>query len=95
MPSVPSRFNGLGVGFAPYLIKPPEDVVRWTVGEPGFDTPRPVVDAAIASLERGETHYTRGPGSIELCTKISEQLNNDHRSLEINNKLKLHELKFL
>ena len=27
--------------------------------------------------------------------KISEQLNNDHRSLEINNKLKLHELKFL
>ncbi|MEC9118195.1 MAG: aminotransferase class I/II-fold pyridoxal phosphate-dependent enzyme, partial [Candidatus Thermoplasmatota archaeon] len=75
MPSVPSRFNGLGVGFAPYLIKPPEDVVRWTVGEPGFDTPRPVVDAAIASLERGETHYTRGPGSIELCTKISEQLN--------------------
>ena len=75
MPSVPSRFNGLGVGFAPYLIRPPEDVVRWTVGEPGFDTPRPVVDAAIASLERGETYYTRGPGSIELCTKISEQLN--------------------
>jgi len=68
-------FTGLGVGFSPYLIKPPEDVVRWTVGEPGFDTPRPVVDAAIASLERGETHYTRGPGSIELCTKISEQLN--------------------
>ena len=51
MPSVPSRFTGLGVGFSPYLIKPPEDVVRWTVGEPGFDTPRPVVDAAIASSD--------------------------------------------
>jgi len=75
MPSVPSRFNGLGVGFAPYLIKPSEDVVRWTVGEPGFDTPRPVVDAAIAALERGETHYTRGAGSTDLCSKISEQLN--------------------
>jgi aspartate/methionine/tyrosine aminotransferase len=75
MPSVPSRFNGLGIGFAPYLISPPEDVVRWTVGEPGFDTPRPVVDAAIAALNRGETHYTRGPGSMELCTKVSHQIN--------------------
>ncbi len=75
MPSVPLRFNGLGVGFAPYLIKPPEDVVRWTVGEPGFDTPRPIVDEAIAALERGETHYTRGPGSMELCSKVSAQLN--------------------
>lgn len=75
MPSVPNRFNGLGVGFAPYLVPPPEDVVRWTVGEPGFDTPRPVVDAAIDALNRGETHYTRGPGSIELCTKVSEQIN--------------------
>ena len=75
MPSVPNRFNGLGVGFAPYLVPPPEDVVRWTVGEPGFDTPRPVVDAAIDALNRGETHYSRGPGSIELCTKVSEQMN--------------------
>ena len=75
MPSVPPRFNGLGIGFAPYLISPPEDVVRWTVGEPGFDTPRPVVDAAIAALNRGETHYTRGPGSMELCTKVSHQIN--------------------
>ena len=75
MPSVPNRFNGLGVGFAPYLVPPPEDVVRWTVGEPGFDTPRPVVDAAIDALNRGETHYSRGPGSIELCTKVSEQIN--------------------
>ncbi len=75
MPSVPPRFNDLGVGFAPYLIPPPDDVVRWTVGEPGFDTPRPVVEAAIAALNRGETHYTRGPGSMELCTKISIQIN--------------------
>ena len=75
MPSVPSRFNGLGLGFAAYMIRPPEDVVRWTVGEPGFDTPRPVVDAAIAALNRGETHYTRGPGSMELCTKVSDQIN--------------------
>ncbi len=75
MPSVPTRFNGLGTGFAAYLVRPPDDVVRWTVGEPGFDTPRPVVDAAIEALNRGETHYTRGPGSIELCTKVSHQLN--------------------
>ena len=40
MPDVSSRFDGLGVGFAPYLQPPGPDVVRLTVGEPGFETPR-------------------------------------------------------
>ena len=39
MPNVSSRFEGLGVGFAPYLQPPGPEVVRWTVGEPGFSTP--------------------------------------------------------
>ena len=75
MPEVPERFSNLAIGFTPYLVKPSEDVIRWTVGEPGFDTPQPVVDAAIEALQAGQTKYTRGPGSMELCTQISEQLN--------------------
>ena len=52
------RFSNLAIGFTPYLVKPAEDVIRWTVGEPGFDTPQPVVDAAIEALEAGQTKYT-------------------------------------
>ena len=39
MPDISKRFEGLGVGFAPYLQPPGPEIVRWTVGEPGFATP--------------------------------------------------------
>ena len=78
MPHVSSRFEGLGVGFAPYLQPPGPEVVRWTVGEPGFETPSPIVDAAIKGLEEGKTKYTRGPGSLELCNAVSEYLRIHH-----------------
>ena len=78
MPRVSSRFEGLGVGFAPYLQPPGPDVVRWTVGEPGFDTPTPIIDTAIIGLENGKTKYTRGPGSMELCKAVSSYLMKQH-----------------
>lgn len=78
MPRVSSRFEGLGVGFAPYLQPPGPGVVRWTVGEPGFDTPSPIIEAAINGLREGKTKYTRGPGSLELCEAVSEYLRNHH-----------------
>ncbi|MEC9457736.1 MAG: pyridoxal phosphate-dependent aminotransferase [Candidatus Thermoplasmatota archaeon] len=79
MPRVSSRYDGLGVGFAPYLQPPGPEVVRWTVGEPGFDTPKEIIDAAIGGLEDGNTKYTRGPGSIELCEAVAEYLEQHHR----------------
>ena len=33
-----------------------EDVVSFALGEPDFTAPKHVVDAVIASLQRGETH---------------------------------------
>jgi aspartate/methionine/tyrosine aminotransferase len=78
---VSSRFEGLGVGFAPYLQPPGPGVVRWTVGEPGFDTPSPIIDAAISELEEGETKYTRGAGSMALCEAVSGYLR-DHHGIE-------------
>jgi len=74
MPRVPHRFADLGVGFAPYLAPPSPDVVRLTVGEPGFDTPASIVEAAVAALRAGETKYTRGAGSESLCEAIAVQL---------------------
>ncbi|MDC0149660.1 aminotransferase class I/II-fold pyridoxal phosphate-dependent enzyme [Candidatus Poseidoniales archaeon] len=78
MPKVSSRYDGLGVGFAPYLQPPGPEVVRWTVGEPGFDTPREVIDAAISELEAGNTKYTRGPGAMDLCQAVADYMARHH-----------------
>ena len=78
MPRVSSRYDGLGVGFAPYLQPPGPEVIRWTVGEPGFDTPREVIETAIRGLKDGRTKYTRGPGSMELCEAVAAYLGEHH-----------------
>ena len=78
VPRVSSRFEGLGVGFASYLQPPESGVVRWTVGEPGFDTPSPIIDAAISGLEDGKTKYSRGAGSMDLCKAVSGYLREHH-----------------
>ena len=78
VPRVSSRYDGLGVGFAPYLQPPDAEVVRWTVGEPGFDTPNEIIDAAIGGLAEGDTKYTRGPGAIELCEAVADYLGHHH-----------------
>ena len=46
-------------------------VIHMEIGEPDFATPRPVVDAAIAALKAGKTHYTPATGLPELRTAIS------------------------
>ena len=72
MPDISQRFEGLGVGFAPYLQPPGPEIVRWTVGEPGFATPEEILATAIAELESGNTKYTRGAGSLKLCNAVSD-----------------------
>lgn len=42
-----------------------------TLGEPDFDTPAPVIDAAEAALEAGETHYIANNGREDLREAIS------------------------
>ena len=78
MPDISARFEGLGVGFAPYLQPPGPEIVRWTVGEPGFATPKEILDAAIGELEAGNTKYTRGAGSMELCQGVADYLAKHH-----------------
>ena len=74
MPNLNSAFTQIGRGFAAFLAPPSPDVIRFTVGQPDFDTPLPVVNAAIESLKRGETTYTRSQGSETLCHAVSEHL---------------------
>ncbi|QCJ45729.1 pyridoxal phosphate-dependent aminotransferase [Haloprofundus sp. MHR1] len=47
------------------------DLVRLEVGEPDFDTPEHVVDAAAEAARAGETHYTSNAGLPEVREAIS------------------------
>ncbi len=74
MPDIPDYLKRLKGGFKAFLSPPPEGVVRLTVGEPGFDTPKNIADAATTALMAGDTHYTRGEGREELCTAWASHL---------------------
>jgi len=47
-------------------------VIHLEVGEPDFDTPQCIKDAACRALDNGHTHYTHSLGMIELREAISE-----------------------
>jgi aspartate aminotransferase len=50
------------------------DLVRLEVGEPDFDTPEHVVDAALAAAHDGDTHYTPNAGTVACRDAISGML---------------------
>lgn len=49
------------------------DIVLLSVGDPDFDTPRPIVLAAIDSLLAGDTHYSAVRGSLGLRDSIARR----------------------
>ena len=74
MPQMNRSLEHVGIGFAAFLAPPGPEVIRFTVGQPDFDTPKPVVDEVKAALDRGETAYTRTQGSVELCDAVAHHL---------------------
>ncbi|MER3544250.1 MAG: aspartate aminotransferase [Chloroflexota bacterium] len=48
------------------------DIIHLEIGEPDFDTPRHIVDAAIQALRDGYTHYTPSAGLPALREAIAE-----------------------
>ncbi|MBE0523491.1 MAG: pyridoxal phosphate-dependent aminotransferase [Methanosarcinales archaeon] len=54
------------------------DVISFSLGEPDFDTPKHISDAAVESLRRGDTHYSPAPGIPELRSAIAEKLQNEN-----------------
>jgi aspartate aminotransferase len=50
------------------------DIVSLTIGEPDFDTPLNIRDAAKAAMDKGFTHYSPVAGIPELREAISEKL---------------------
>ena len=54
------------------------DVIGLGAGEPDFDTPENVKEAAIAAMRRGDTKYTAVDGTPELKAAISEKFRRDN-----------------
>lgn len=54
------------------------DVVSFGVGEPDFNTPKHIIDAAIKAMEEGKTKYTATPGIPELRKAICEKFKKDN-----------------
>jgi aspartate aminotransferase len=56
-----------------------KDVVALGAGEPDFDTPDPIKEAAIAAIRQGYTKYTPAEGSIELREAIAGWLEESYQ----------------
>ncbi len=55
------------------------DIIHLEVGEPDFDTPEVIVEAARKALSRGETHYTTALGIPELREAIADHYNHHYQ----------------
>jgi aminotransferase len=53
------------------IVAKMKDVISLGIGEPDFDTPWHIREAAIYGLEKGHTHYTSNLGLIELRRAIN------------------------
>jgi aspartate aminotransferase len=60
------------------LKKQGVDVVGFGAGEPDFDTPDYIKEAAIKALKEGKTKYTPAAGIIELRAAIARKLEKDN-----------------
>ena len=49
------------------------EIFLLSVGDPDFDTPPAIVEAAVASLHRGETHYSDVRGNLALRQAIARR----------------------
>ncbi|WP_163834782.1 pyridoxal phosphate-dependent aminotransferase [Spartinivicinus ruber] len=56
-----------------------KDIIGLGAGEPDFDTPNHIKDAAIAAINAGQTKYTAVDGTAELKQAIIDKLANDNQ----------------
>ena len=53
-------------------------IVNLVVGEPDFDTPAPIRQAATRAMDAGATRYTTLAGTLELRTAIADKLRREN-----------------
>ena len=61
------------------LEKQGKEVIHLEIGEPDFDTPQNIKDAAAKAMSAGHTHYTPSAGMPELRQAIAEYVSETRR----------------
>ena len=70
------------------LARGMKDVIRLNIGEPDFETPKHIIEAAKHAMDEGFTHYAPDRGDQELRTLIAEELKKDlHVSYDPENEV--------
>lgn len=64
-------------------IRKGQDIISFCIGQPDFDTPENIKQAAYNALKEGKTGYTSSDGIFELRKAISEYMN-ETRDLSVN-----------
>jgi aspartate/methionine/tyrosine aminotransferase len=64
---------------AAFLERQGENIIHLEVGEPDFDTPECIKEAAIRAIRDGKTHYTHSLGVVELREAIAEDYHKRYR----------------
>ena len=83
-PSIAERMDRTGTetafevfAMAKEIEKTGARVTHFEMGEPDFDTPENIKNAASKALSNGYTHYTAAPGLLELRQAIAEHVSED------------------
>lgn len=82
MPKLAKRMERLGtetaftvLARAKQLEREGRDIVHLEIGEPDFDTPQHIIDAACEAMNKGYTHYGPSAGDPEFRETIAWHLN--------------------
>jgi aspartate/methionine/tyrosine aminotransferase len=84
-PTRPISIRAKEVSSEPFklVLALPKDVIRLTVGEPDFDTPTFIREAAKRAVDKGFTHYSSASGFEDLrkasCKEASARQSNHLR----------------
>ena len=54
------------------------NVMSFAAGEPDFNTPKNIIEAAVKAMEAGHTKYTKTAGIVELRKAICKKLNQEN-----------------
>lgn len=60
------------------LKKQGKDIISFSLGEPDFDTPAHIIEAAKKAMDAGKTHYAPSLGIPELREAVAEKFRNDN-----------------
>jgi aspartate/methionine/tyrosine aminotransferase len=65
------------------LTKQGKDIISFCIGQPDFDTPNHIKEAAIQAIKKGKTGYTPSPGIPKLREAVAQYFSKT-RKIKVN-----------